>query len=240
MFCNKCGNQIPDLSVSCPHCGTVQQLNPAGGAPATAAQSANQYIALADIPFKTSGKSARFFSDHIEFKGQSLRYDQIAQITARAAVTVHTYVGIPVGRSFDGVVLFKMDSGKTHKIIMSAMNVFGIGKARKNEKLYPPLFEAVNAIVAKNVAQRYINQIRAGATVEVAGLTINSLQATAQAKISKKITVINKENYRESQITNGYGGVAVYDKPGELLWSSSVFSNKNILLVPYILDAIFA
>jgi len=121
---------------------------------------------------------------------------------------------------------------------MNAMNIFGIGRARKSEKLYPPLFDAVYSIVAKSMAKKQIDMIRAGDMVEVAGLTINSLEATSKSKLSKKIVVINKESYRESQLTTG-SGVIVYDKPGEILWSSSMMNSKNVLLVPYIFDAIF-
>jgi len=89
------------------------------------------------------------------------------------------------------------------------------------------------------MAEKQIDMIREGATVEVAGLTINSLEATSKSKVSKKVVVINKENYRRSQLTNG-SGVIVYDKPGEILWSSSMMNSKNVLLVPYILDTIFS
>jgi len=57
-------------------------------------------------------------------------------------------------------------------------------------------------------------------------------------KSGKNTVVINKENYSESQIPNG-SAVIVYDKAGERLWNSSVWSNKNNLLIPYILDTIF-
>ena len=197
---------------------------------------------IADVPFKNNGKSARFFNDRMEFNEQIIRYDEIETlVTSGGQTTIHTYIGIPVGRSFNGGFQFKMNSGKTHKIIMNSMAIFGIPvikNPRKNEKLYLPLFDAVYSIVAKNAAQKYIDMIRGGATVEVAGLTINSSEATSKAKASKKVAVINKENYRECQLTNGYG-VSAYDKPGEILWSSSVWSSKNTLLIPYILDAIF-
>ena len=227
MFCKNCGKQIDDYSLSCQYCGAEQT------------QSVSSHNILADVQFKSNGKSAQFFDDHIEFYGKSFRYDDIKTLITRGATTIHTYIGIPVGRSFDGVVQFKLNNGKTHHINMNAMNIFGIGKARKNEKLFPPLFNAVYSIVAKRMAEKQIDMIRAGATVEVAGLTINSLEATSKSKVSKKVVVINKENYRESHLING-SGVIVYDKPGEILWSSSMKNSKNVLLVPYILDTIFS
>jgi len=196
---------------------------------------------LADVPFRSNGKSARFFNDRVEFNGQSILYNDIETLVTNGATTIHTYFGIPVARSFDGVVSFKMDSGKTHYINMNAMTIFGIPiirNPRKNEKLYPPLFDAVNSIVAKSMAQKYIDEIKRGATVEVAGLTIDSSEAISKAKASKLGAVINKENYHESRIAHIHS-VSVYDKQGEMLWSSSVWSYKNILLIPYILDAIF-
>ena len=197
---------------------------------------------ITEVPFKSNGESAQFFSDHLEFNGKSVLYDEIETLETRGATTVYTYFGIPMGRGFDGGLFLKMSDGKRHSIVMNAMSVFGIPiirNPRKNEKLYPALFDAIFSIVAKNMAQKRIDAIRGGATVEVAGLNINSSEATTKSKSSKEPTVINKENYRDCQLTSGYG-VAVYDKPGDILWSSSVWSNKNNLLIPYILDDIFS
>ena len=197
---------------------------------------------ITEVPLKSNGESARFFHDHVEFYGKSIRYDEIATLATSNSITVHTYIGIPMGRSYDGTVSLKMNNGKTHIINMNAVAVFGIPiirNPRKSEKLFPPLHDAVISIIAKNMAQKYINEISGGATVEVAGLTVNSSEATSKSK--KGATVINKENYRECQITCGYGATAatVYDKQGDVLWSSSIWSGKNVLLVPYILDSVF-
>ncbi|WP_455715142.1 hypothetical protein [Anaerosporobacter sp.] len=197
---------------------------------------------LVDVPYKRNGKSARFYNDRVEFKKKSIRYDDIAILIASCGTTtIHTYCGIPVGRSYDGAVVFKMNDGKTHGINLNSMSLFGISfirNPRKSEKLFPPLFNAVHSIVAWNMAQRYVDAIMRGGTVEVCGLTINSLEAKSIKKSGKNTVVINKENYRESQIPNG-SDVIVYDKSGERLWNSSIWSYKNNLLIPYILDTIF-
>ncbi|HOA80825.1 MAG TPA: hypothetical protein PKK61_07165, partial [Defluviitaleaceae bacterium] len=98
--------------------------------------------------------------------------------------------------------------------------------------------EAIFSIVAKSMAQKYIDMIKEGATVEVAGLAINSTEAKPTKK-SKKPVIINKDNYRDFEITKG-DGVAIYDKPGNLIWQSSFVSNKNAFLIPHIFNAIFA
>lgn len=207
----------------------------------------NMEKCILEVPFKSNGEKAQFFNDHVEFSGQRIMYSEIEELAAGSnGVTIHTYVGIPLGRSFDGSFTFKMKSGKKFQIIMNSVSLFGIPiirNPRKTEKLFPPLFQAVYSIVAQNMAQKYVDLIRGGSTVEVAGLEINSIEAKpkakAKAKASKEVAIINKENYRECQITHTYG-VVVFDKPGNTLWSSSVWSNKNILLIPYILDAIFS
>ena len=195
---------------------------------------------ITEVPFKSKGESARFFEDHVEFSGQSMRYDEIATLVTSSAITIHTYFGIPVGRSFNGVVSLKMNNGRTHSIKLNAVAIFGIPiirNPRKNEELFLPLYNAVYSIVARNMAQKYIDAINGGSTVEIAGLTVNSSEAMSA---SKNAVLINKENYRECHVSHGYGTVAtVYDKSGDTLWSSSVWKNKNILLVPYILDAVF-
>jgi len=197
---------------------------------------------ITEVPLKSNGESARFFDDHLEFYGTSISYDEIATLATSNSITIHTVIFIPMGRSFDGMVTFKMNNGKTHNINMNAMSVFGIPiirNPRKNEKLFPPLYDAVYSIVAKSMAQKYIDEINGGGTVEVTGLTVNSSEATFKSK--KAVAFINKDNYRECQVANGYGATVatVYDKQGDTLWSSSIWSNKNVLLIPYILDAVF-
>ena len=196
---------------------------------------------ITDVPLKKKNKSAIFFSDRVEFNGICIFYDDIDVLMTNAQTTIHTYVFIPVARSFDGGARFKTKAGKTKSINMNCMTLFGIplgGSPRKIEKLYPALFDAVFNIVAKYMAQKYINLIKAGEAVEVAGLIINASEAKTKAKNEKKVVVINKENYLECLITNDYG-VAVYNKSSDMLWRSSVWSNKNTLLVPHILDDIF-
>ena len=202
----------------------------------------NMEKCILDVPFNSKGKSAKFFDDCVEFNGQKVLYSEIEALIAESSgVTVHTFVGIPMGRSFTASVTFKMNSGKSIHINMNAVSMFGIPiirNPRKNEQLYPQLFNAVYSIVAKSMAQKYIDLIKEGTTVEVAGLEINSIEAKTKAKSSKNVVVINKDNYRECQITQNFG-VAVFDKPGDVLFTSSIWSNKNVLLIPYILDAIF-
>jgi hypothetical protein len=199
---------------------------------------------LVDVPFKSNGKSARFFDDHVEFNEQSIRYDEIETLTTNGGTTIHKLGGIiPVGRSFDGLVQFKTSSGKTAKIIMTSLAIFGIPvirNPRRNAELFPPLFDAVYSIVAKSMAQKYIDMIQGGATVEVAGLIINHSAAASKtkAKASKDPVAIHKGNYHDCQLTGPYS-VAVFDKQGEKIWSSSIWDYKNVLLIPHILDAIF-
>jgi len=204
---------------------------------------------VVDVPFKGNGTSARFFNDRVEFGGRSIRYDDIETLATSGSVTINTYFGIPVGRDFTGATLFIANDGKKHVINMNAMTIFGIPillrSPRKQEELYPSLYEALDTIVAKSMAQKLIDRVKNGGTIEVAGLIINSLEAKSKQKrkkkkASKEIVVIHKENYRESLIANiSDSFVTVYDTSGDALWRSSPWCNRNILLIPYILDAIF-
>lgn len=193
-----------------------------------------------DVPLKSNGKSAQFFIDRVVFNGKCIRYNEIKTLATTSSTTIHTWFFIPVARSFDGWVHFKMNNGKTYRINMNSMSIFGIPfirNPRKNMVFYPPLFDALYSIVAKSMAQKYIDLISGGATVEVAGLTINSLEAKSKATRLKKVNIINKENYHQCQFTNNYG-IEVYNKMGVIIWESS-WNYKNALLVPYILDAIY-
>ncbi|MCL2109335.1 MAG: hypothetical protein FWH20_08340 [Oscillospiraceae bacterium] len=196
---------------------------------------------LAEIPLKKQGQTARFFDERVEFGGQIVNYADIVTLRANADYTVNTYVGIPVWSDFRSGIHFKLNSGQTAKIPLCSMRVFGIpfgGSPGKTSKLFPPLLNAAYEIVAKNMAAQYINTIKSGGEVEICGLLINSTEASKYSKKKGKVPVINKENYRESQVTNNCG-VAVYDKPGAVLWSSSAWKTDNALLIPHILDAVF-
>ena len=208
---------------------------------------------LREVPYRGKKKIAHFFEDRVEFAGKTVYYRDVSTLTTNASSTIHTYVGIPMGRSFTGGAQFKLNSGKTVAINMGAATIFGIPilfrSPRKSEKLYPALFEALYNIVARNMAIPLINSISSGNTVEVGGLAINSAEAVkakardrekakAKGKDSKKNPVINKGNYRESQLANNSAAI-VYDKAGDILWHSSVWNNKNTLLIPHILDAVF-
>ncbi len=121
---------------------------------------------------------------------------------------------------------------------MNAMSVFGIGKAHKNEELYPDVFEPVFTIVAKYMAQQLIDAINGGSTVELTNLSINSVEAVTKAKLAKNVIKINKENYGDWEFRPGYA-VWVSDKAGTPFYNTPVMSDKNNLLVPYVLEALF-
>jgi len=197
---------------------------------------------LAEVPYKSNGESVSFHDDHVEFKGQSIRYDEIETMAAAGQSVTHTYIGIPVGKSFDGSIVFWTRDGKRRGIVMNSMSIFGIPiirNPRKNAELFPPLFDAVDKIIARSMAQRYIYAIQQGQTVEVAGLLINGAAAVPKGKSPQKTEMITKVNYQACEIIGGGTGVRVYGKMGELIWGSSIWSTKNVLLLPHILDAIF-
>ncbi|HQD49903.1 MAG TPA: hypothetical protein PLL17_02055 [Defluviitaleaceae bacterium] len=193
---------------------------------------------IVEVPINPKGKTARFYDDRVEFNEKVILYKDIEGLTAGTlGKTVHTYIGIPVGRSFDGGVRFRTKDGKNHNIVMNSFAMFGIPIIRnpkKYEKLFYPLYEAVYSIVAKNMAKPYIDKIRAGATVEVSGFLINS--AEAKPVKSRKPIVITKANYRDYQVRD-LGDVIVFDRSGDVLWQ---FTKPNALLIPYIFDEIFA
>ena len=208
---------------------------------------------LREVPYRGKKKIARFFEDHVEFGGKVVSYRDISILTTSAMTTIHTYGGIPMGRSFTGGAQFKLNNGKSMRINMGAMTIFGIPilfrSPRKSEKLYPALHEALYTVVARNMAEPLINRISNGETIDVGGLAINSAQAIkakamarekskGKGKESKKNPVINKGNYRESLFVSN-SIINVYDKKGDILWHTSVWNNKNTLLIPHILDAVF-
>lgn len=195
-----------------------------------------------EVPIKPNGKkNVQFYDDRVEFDGKSLLYADIEGLSVSSDATRIRYGIIPAGRTFFASVQFHMKDGKKSRININSMSIFGIpvlGNPRKYAELYPALFNAVYSIVAKNMAQKYIDLIRRGTSVEVAGLEINGAEMKSTSKSSKKAVVINQGNYHECNISND-GSVAIYDNQNKLLWASSMWNNKNALLIPHIAGELF-
>jgi len=197
---------------------------------------------LAQVPFKTNGESLVFHDDHVEFKGQSLRYDQIESLVMDGRWDFEAG-HMPAGSGFTGFVTFSMRDGGRHKVVINETTIFGIsvilGNPRNSHELFVPLFEAVYSILAKSVAQRFIHAIRQGQTVEVAGLLISETVAVRKGESPGVPGTIIKANYQKCQINDYGSGVTVFGKMGETLWISPVWNYTNVILIPHILDAIF-
>lgn len=198
---------------------------------------------LKEVPINKKGETAKFYTDRVEFKGKVVKYDQIKSLSVNAELTTHRVNFIPMGRSFSGYVRFDMNDGKKVAINLNAMSILGIpfgGRPKKKAELFPELFEATYTIIAKSMAQKYIDSIRGGASVEVADLIIDSRgakKAKPKAKEKDEI-IISKDNYERCQLLKGYR-MAVVNKTGTAAWESYSRDNKDVLLIPYILDATF-
>ena len=198
---------------------------------------------LVEVPYHKKGKVANFYDDYLEFKGKSIYYKDIAKVNVSVGrSTVHKYVFISVGRDFEGPITLQTTDGKKHNIGMRSMSVFGIpiygGSPKKTPALYETLFDAVESVVVRNVAQRYIEDIKSGKECEISGLAVNNMQAVPIKKSRKEQIVITKDNYRDSLMTQNLG-VEVFDKEGNIIWHSNRLSDDNNLVIPYVLDAIF-
>lgn len=191
-----------------------------------------------EVPYKKRGKIVSFYSNRMEFNGNCLSYDDIEILTTECVrVTIDTFFGMPWGRDFQGSFKFKMKDGKKYRMHLTSMDFFGIGTARRNEKIYYSLVNPIFSIVAKHMSEKLIRRIQEGDTVEIAGRIITSTGASSTSKILKRAVSITKDNYREWQFGND-NSVLIYAKSGDLLWSSN-FWYDNIFLIPYILDVIF-
>jgi ribosomal protein L40E len=260
VFCSKCGAALAVGAMFCGSCGEtrvvtddvqpegytaadVQQTeNPAPYTPSPQAapmqapysgQLGNNL--LATVSYKGNGESARFFDDHVEFEGYSVRYSDIAIMDTHASAST-TYAFIFIWGSFDGWIRFTLMNGQKIKIKVYGFSFWGIGSKGSAKRRFQPLFTAAYQIAAKAMAANALAQIRQGATVNLAGIEINSNGASCKKLLKREPIYITRQNFGACGL-DGYS-VRIVDKNGNKLFSTSDDS-PNALLLPYVLTSLF-
>jgi hypothetical protein len=185
------------------------------------------------------GRTMRFYEDRVEFNGKSLLYDDIEAVSMAGMPTKLLIGAIPVGESFNGDIQFWVRGGKRHHVKLLAYSFFGTSGAKKKRMAFIQLFDPFYNIVARKLAERLVAVVRSGGAIEVAGLAINSTEATHTAKLTKKHVSINRVNYGSTYYSDA-GTLEVMDKNNEQLWRYLPMAfAKNAILVPHILDALY-
>jgi len=198
----------------------------------TAPQNANP---VATVPYKGSGESALFFSDHVEFAGASIRYADISVMDSHA-VESRSYALIFWWGDFSGHLRFTLANGYQAKIKVYGFSFWSIGGKKSARNRWAPLFRAAYQITAKAMAAKVTAQILQGATVSLAGIDIRRDGAVCKKLMKRDPIYISKSNFGQCGL-DGYN-VRIVDKAGAKLFTTSDDA-PNALLLPYVLTALF-
>ena len=190
---------------------------------------------IISVPYKGSGEQARFYEDRVEFGGHSIRYADVAEMDTSGVTSSMTAL-IFYQSDFSGRIGFTLRDGRKEKIKVKGFSIYGIGTTRSAKKRFQPLFSAAYNVAARAMAKIALEQIRQGATINIAGMEINSNGATYKKLLRKEPVYISRHNFGACGL-DGYF-VRIVDKTGNKLLSTSD-DNANALLLPYILTTLF-
>jgi uncharacterized OB-fold protein len=250
IYCASCGNELPGYASFCNECGTSVAGEAAApvvaATPVPAKQSESsatispvqrQTISqpgnlISKVPHK-GGTTVNFYDDHLEAEGQRISYDSIAAVDWKQGE--HWYFALVIWLSyFSWFIRFTLKNGQVIKISQFGFSLYSIGTTRRVKKRFSPMFNATNQIVAKAMAHNVLAQIRQGATVNIAGVNINSNGATFQKWNKKETYSINAQNFGSCDLS--FPLVLVVDRQGNKLGS---FGAANCILLPYVLTTLF-
>jgi len=244
-FCTKCGTELIGDAAFCSGCGMPAAAN---NAPNSGASNISQAVTkspantkplgnklISTVPYKGNGESASFFDDHVEFGGNSIRYSDVAKMDTRATASM-TYAFIFIWGSFNGHIRFTLMNGQMVKIKVYGFSFWGIGSKGSAKRRFQSLFSAAYQIAAKAMAANALAQIRQGATINIAGIEINSSGASCKKLLKRELIYITKQNFGACGL-DGYN-VRIVDKSGNKLFAASDDS-PNALLLPYVLTTLF-
>lgn len=188
---------------------------------------------IVSLPYRSRGALINFFDDHIELKGQTIFYEDIKEIT----YVNYTVVYYPIIVSnFTGRIDLKLNNGKNIPISAGGLSVFGIGTTKGAVRRFEPLLEATYSIVGKIIAQKLLDEIREGKTVEIGGFTVDCNTATRKKKLILSAESINRDNFDRIEVDKGFvriiykGNERICGIPGD---------RPNGLILPYILTSLF-
>ena len=190
---------------------------------------------VTEVPYKGNGELARFYEDHVEFGEHSISYSNIVEMDTSARTSTSTII-IFYQSDFSGRIGFTLRDGQKVNIKVKGFSIYGIGTTRSARKRFQPVFSAAYNVVSKAMAQIAIAQIRQGATINIAGVNINSEGATYKKLLKKEPVYVSRSNFGACGL-DGYN-VRIVDKAGNKLLSTSD-DNANALMLPYVLTTLF-
>ena len=144
------------------------------------------------VPYDKDRKTIIFYDTFVDMNGDVVKYDDIAIIES-GALNSSSMIYFYFSKSFDYHFNFTTYDGAKHKFKRHGYAAYGIGTYKRIKAEYETVAEPMYNIVFSKVADRLIDRIANGASVNIGGLTITKDQMCYTKR--KQEHVIDRTNF---------------------------------------------
>lgn len=132
---------------------------------------ANEEGLIAVCNRKKNDKSpAKFYADKAIINGETVSYADVDVINMYGSTTTYSFFYA----NFSGYVKLKLRDGRKLKWKTGGAAFLGLGSYKTKKQLFAGMYDVSMKTLVKARAEAYLNEIRNGATVNIAGVAINS------------------------------------------------------------------
>ena len=153
------------------------------------------------VPYDKDRKTVFFYDTFIDMNGDVVKYDDIAIIES-GALNSSSMIYFYFSKSFEYHFIFTTYDGAKHKFKRSGYSAYGIGTYKRIKAEYDVVSDPMYNIVFRKVADRLIDRIANGASVNIGGLVITKDQMTLEKR--KQTIVIDRNNFNRAVNENAY------------------------------------
>ena len=153
------------------------------------------------VPYDKDRKTVFFYDTFIDMNGDVVKYDDIAIIES-GALNSSSMIYFYFSKSFEYHSIFTTCDGAKHNFKRSGYSAYGIGTSKRIKAEYDVVSDPMYNIVFRKVADRLIDRIANGASVNIGGLVITKDQMTLEKR--KQTIVIDRNNFNRAVNENAY------------------------------------
>ena len=144
------------------------------------------------VPYKNGKKQITFYDTYFDMDGDIVKYDDIAIVQSDALNHSFMYY-IVFGKDFTYNFKFTTYDGTKHKFHRYGLSLYGIGLYKRIKEEFDTVANPMYNIVFQKVADRLIDRIENGATVNICGLQISKDKMVYEKR--KNTIVIDRNNF---------------------------------------------
>ena len=124
------------------------------------------------VPYDKDRKTITFYDTFVDMNGDVVKYDDIAVVQS-AALNSSSMIYFYFSNSFTYNFCFTTYDGVKHNFKRHGYQAYGIGNYRRIKREFDVVAQPMYDIVFKKVADRLLDRIINGATVNICGLQIS-------------------------------------------------------------------